>query len=1000
MSDSYIPGQDTGVPSYQGAPKLPQLKTKDEFEAFAPGQDYIDPEGKTRTKPYTAKDPAEFEQIPEGADYVNPEGQVQTKPKYQGIGFTAQMLFDMAPDDERRLQALKAVYGGKVKKSPLGVYIDDEGTLRKPSHGGVGGELGHAGAETAPALGMIGGGVLGELSPAGPAGAFAGGVLGAMAGRQFNNMILELAGVHQSVPEAVGSMGGEGLAAATGSVAGKALSGIPGLIKGTGKAAAGVYEKAGGLVKNLSSVLEDFGITAERARSFLGTTPETAKQAARITEGGGRVEPSVFAPEAPGLAKINQFDQVFRAQNVVAEANQRYYEQEGRKILENKAIGVDVSTPLTRAEQKVSSEQAGRLALETARKNMAREDAMLEDAMREMKTTAERPVTEAGGREKVAFEHAAKLERLSAAQKASADAAKAFVDESMTQLRGEMRAGLKAASGGEDPSGLLKLTAAKFRAYNVAVKTRAGELYKAANSAAGAHLPNITPLTDEAEAFLKILPDILKSKYPVEIGQIAKLAGTEAEGKTPGIEPTDLTFGQLRQLRSWLRYGIDYNDLTPDMRQGSLKFFQKKIDAVLHSSDAVPELKTAGKMLDQADKFYRETVPYLNDQMVTTTLDALKSGAGANPEFIAKTFFDPERTTAMRKAREIVGENLWRGVEAADTATMLDGSKTMTPGVYDGKKFAAQVLDRLRNGILENGYSKELVGKVGKIVEDLGKVEGSLPINANATDTVSTLIRKSQLAAKEAEEVAARDPIKVLDQEVKKIEGQFKNAQRLLNKQRGQTSLGFLYNEEMSQKFVAAADKILSHQDLIMAAAQGFGRDSETFKALQKVYAQRFFQRSFGATAKMRSELGGEKGITDEVQALMFPGVTKGQMRQLAEDMEFLFSGAGSDVGGSMAAASRVLNPLGHLPIALPGHVAQFLTGIPGVSILARVTIGKMFAVIMDGVSHPNFMNWLAGNLKGSPAQRELARTVIRQRLKLGGLIGAAVGQTIHGQPP
>lgn len=995
-----------GVPSYAPDVPLPKITTKEEFEAFPAGRDYIDPEGNKHTKPYSGKTLDEFNQVPEGADYLNPEGHIQTKPVYQGVGFTAQYLFDAAADDETREKALRAVYGDKVKKGPTGVYIDDEGVLRKPNHGGLGGELAHAAAETAPAIGMTLGGLAGGtagtvVEPGGgtAAGAFGGMVLGAMEGRQFNNMMLELAGVHQPISEQIKSAGYEGLAAASGDVIGAAGSKIAPAVRATKGYYTGVYNKLGGLKENLANVLEDFGVTPERARYFFGTTPETAARNASIATRSGRgAPPSVFAPEAPGLKKIEEFDAVFRAQNVFGEHARDFYEQEARKILENEKIGVKVSTPLTAAEQKVSSESAGRAVITAARHDMAHADAMLENAMRDMHTEIRRPIEEAGGEAKVAAEHQTKLERLQKAQEAASYSAKMFVNESLSQLRDYVKSALSKAAGTEDPSGLLRMTAAAFRSYTAAIKSKANLLYQAADSAAGEHLPNTQPLVDDAEAFLRAMPEVIKSKYPVEISQIAKLAGKEAEEGKEAVSATDLTFGQLHQLRSWLRYGIDYNDLTPDMRQGSLKFFEHKVDAALHDAEAAPELKQAAKMLDTADKFYKENIPYLDDQMVRTTIDALKSGAGANPEFIARTFFDPARTEAMRKARTIVGENLWRGVEAADTKSMLDHSKTLTPGLFDGKKFSMQVLDRLRNGVLENGYSPELARKVAKIAADIEKVEGTLPINVSPDDTVSSLMRKAQVAAQEAEELAARDPITALSNETARLTNEYNNAKKILHQLRKAQPLGFLYEESFSQKFVKAADRILGNQDLIMAAANKFGRGSEEFKGLQKVYVLRFFQRGLGSTAKMREELGGEKGMTEEMQALMFPGTTRKMMLQLVEDMEFLFSGGGADVGGSMAAAARVLNPMAHVPIPMTHGLGSYLTMIPGVTIGARFALGKLFATIMDGVSHPNFANWLAGNLRGTATQKIMARQLVRDRLRLGGWFGAAGGQLLYGQ--
>src|SRR5208282_4916634 len=546
--------------------------------------------------------------------------------------------------------------------------------------------------------------------------------------------------------------------------------------------------------------------------------------------------------------------------------------------------------------------------------------------------------------------------------------ARKLIDLQVEDLQGRINQALEMTKKGEDPSALLRMTAAEFKLYTASTKARAKVMYNAADAAV-ASIPETSGLIDEADAFMKMMPDSLKGKYPVEIRDLAKLA-QKAEGKEP---PEPLTWGQLHHLRSWFRHGIDYEDLTPDMREGALKSFEKKINKVLHDPNAPPDLQQAAELLDRADAFYKEKIPFLNDQMVKGVMKSLKSGAGINPVELSDILFDPGRTEAMRKARAIVGENLWKSVQAAHVQKMLNKSK-MIDGQIDSQKLAAQIHEDIKNGLISTAYDEAMSKRLTKIAEDVGKVDGSLPITVHEGDTISTLMQRAKIAKEQAEKLAENNPLAALKKEVSTLDKQLTDAQRAMQKARKAAPLNFLYENHLSHMAVRAADKILGSQDLIMAASEMFGKDSNEFNAIRQVYVARFFQRSLGRTATMRGELGGEKGITEEVQALMFPGVTRGQMLQLSRDMEFLFSGAGSDVGGSLAAASRVLNPAQHLPLPKLGGVTGFVMGMPGTKPLARFALGKMFAVVMDAVTHPNFMNWLAGNLKGSEEQRRLAR--------------------------
>jgi hypothetical protein len=384
--------------------------------------------------------------------------------------------------------------------------------------------------------------------------------------------------------------------------------------------------------------------------------------------------------------------------------------------------------------------------------------------------------------------------------------------------------------------------------------------------------------------------------------------------------------------------------------------------------------------------------------MVQGTIDMLKSGEGADPKVLARLFFDPDRTAAMRRVRGIVGENLWKGVQAADVQHMLDQSRILGSNEIDGAKFAAQVEQRLRDGIIENAYDARTAARLQKIATDVRTLKGDLPITTDPGDTISTLMNRAALAKAEADKFAEMDPLKALAKAVSDIDTRFNKSMELARKARRQEPLHHLYEQSQSHLSVKAADKILGSQDLIMAAATQFGRDSNEFNALRQVYAQRFLQRAFPKTASMRAELGGEKGMTEEVQALMFPGITRDQMVTLAKNMEFLFSAGGTDIGGSLAASSRVLHPEANFPIQF--KALKLLTQVPLASTAARYTLGKFYALAMDATTHPNFINWLAGRLNGDAFARQEARAAIQQRIRMGALLGRAVGQqTLTPQP-
>ena len=322
------------IPDY-GMSELPTPKNFAETAALKPGTVFLDPTGTKRVRPELLKvQKDQYADLPEGASFVaadDPEQVERIKPAYQGVGFTAQFLHDSALTPEGKKSALERSYPGKVKEGPDGLYVDDGGTYRKPGRG-ASGALGSAAANTAPALGMVGGGALGGvggtvMEPGGgtAAGAFGGAVLGAMAGRQFNNVMLSLAGIHEGLGEQVSSDLWEGAAVASGDAGGQVIARIPGAASATKRAISDVGSKVGNIREKLPDVLEAFGITPQRARSFLGTDETRAQSARDVTQAAqdlginrGIVAPSVLAPELPFLHKVEDWDQIFRKQNVFA----------------------------------------------------------------------------------------------------------------------------------------------------------------------------------------------------------------------------------------------------------------------------------------------------------------------------------------------------------------------------------------------------------------------------------------------------------------------------------------------------------------------------------------------------------------------------------------------------------------------------------------------------------------------------------------------------------
>lgn len=989
---------------------LPRIAGNDDYLALKPGVEFVDPEGMKRVKPWTVANDADYLKVPEGQQFVDPEGQLRMKPKYEGVGFTAQTLYDMARTPAEQRKALAHEYGDeRVKERPDtgGLYVDmGDGRFLAP---GAGSFPERAAAtvvsEAAPVLGTVVGGAGGAvggtaLGPAGTVGgALTGAALGGATGQAFNDSILQLAGIYdRSASEQVGNLASAAAWGAAGEGVGRTLA------------------RAAPTVANALNTAGEVGSRyLPRALAWLtgaDKVPEATLRAGRLAEQGVRIPPSVWMKEAPYLKKsVEEFDPVFRSQNEIRQSAETYREREANAILDQLGIPQEARAPIRsksaaeyhaedvaavlqkeglvdeqqiarRLEERgisreealktarammetqqatdmvVSSKDAGAALLAKTGREMAEADARLEAAELQAKAQARAFAGESAKTQMKA------LEVLEVEQASNREAAQKVVDAGWTAIGDTMEKSLKF----DRPGDLVRQAADKVRTLRAAIGQRASKLYQAADSAAGDAMPNLDAvgMRQTAKDMLESLPEQFASKHPDIVKGIRDL------------ESGQTTFGQLRRLRSMLRHDVDYLDLTPSQREGVFRLFATKVDQVIHDANAVSELLAAAKMLDQADAFYAKNIPRFKDEKVRWIVRELEAGMPADPQVLARELLTPGHTERIEKVRKIVGKNLWASVQAADTKAMVDASRTIVPGEIDAKEFASQVAERSRNGILRSAYGREQADALERQARNALQVEGKIRIDADERDTVSTLMRKIERAQAEAETVGRLDPLGALERDIQRIEQQTQAQKKLMREDLRDDPLRFLY--EASTGAITAADRILGSPDLLIATARKFGSDSPEFSLLRQVGALRILQHPERALKEMPETLD-----------LIFPGGAAKDVVELAKNMEFLISGR-PDVGGFIAAQSRVLNPWSHIAGAWTKHIPAIMKP----DFIGRGLLSFWYQT-MARTSEPWFVKYVARGLRGDQEARTAAKIAFNTKLdEYLGALGAGAGQGLN----
>ena len=583
-----------------------------------------------------------------------------------------------------------------------------------------------------------------------------------------------------------------------------------------------------------------------------------------------------------------------------------------------------------------------------------------------------------------------------ALQKAAENArtqAQALVDAGYQEIQRGVDTAMQVARAGHGTGELWQSIGEQLRAVRRGIQERASTMYGQADELAAGHLPNVEGLPEIAQRFADELPEEFQRNQPAIVRQLRQMAG-ERNPETGEVTrpPSAPTFGQLHNLRSQIRQSTDFYRLNSDIKNGTFKFFARRVDEVLHDPQAVPELRAAAEQLDRADAFYRENMPIFEAQQIKTIMKGLEAGEPADPKVLYRAVVKEGHTDLTNRIREMVGPNLWAGVRAADVQEIMDASRSLVPGQVDGRAFTREVLERYRSGILQSVHGPDVTARLLRQAQDVAMLEGRLPVAVRPGDTLTQAIDRAQRAAQEAKTAAKQDPLATLSREVRKIEVEGKREAAAARGARRAEPLGFLY--EPTTGAAEAVDRILKSEDLILASAAKFGEGSPEFNMLRQTWAQRLLQGTLQPGERLAK-------TSAEVQRIMFPGVTLEQAHLLAREMDFLMANRYGMKGTAqgMSAMAKVENPWAHIA-GRGGTIGKIIAApiniIPGSGAAGRFILGEYYALIRKLATSPATLRWLERGLTGDPEQKAAARTFLQ---RYGAAMGAGAGEAMEQRP-
>jgi hypothetical protein len=954
-----------------------------DLDKIPPGGQFRDETGKVRIKPYDVTDDDSYQQVPVGGQYFE-GGKLSRKPQAGPLTVKAQTLYDAAITPEGRRKALEYVYGPDAVKEDRGEYYvqlpTGERLSPKATKEGMWRRvIAAAGADVLPTLGAVGGAVAGAAVggiPGGIVGTGAGGAAGDVA----NQAILGKLGIEQTA----GTTEGARHAAVTGATS----------MLGQGVGAA---------LPAVKPTLNVLGKMATQAppRMFAwagGVQPEAVAAAQEITAEGGKVPISSWVPESPFLRTLTRIAKGF-GYDPVSDAAGPWYGRQASRILD--ALGVpEAQRDVLRQTAAPSLVPAGEAAVNKATDIINTQTQRLEN-----RVAGERAYREAVAKGAATAEQRDIATRQASLIQEAADAdrqVKAALDEGWAAINKE------ADSLKGDPGDAMRAWAARLQELNRNFKRAASAMYSAADEAAGDTLPATDHLAPWATAMLDGLLPASRAHYPQEVALLGAMAHGDAQPITSTIvdqfgqpitkEATDeapkVTFGALHELRNWLRYQVDWNDLAAGPKQGVFKVLEKQINQTLHDKEADPALKEAAALLDKADAFYRENIRQYEDSAVKGIIKSGTAAAPDNASALAKIIFDRDNLERVDMFKGMMTPELWHNVVAADLGRMVRAAALPT-GETDAKAFAREVMERRLSGVLDKAYPPHVADIVQRQADRLMRLAGNVSVKGSPDDTIISLLDKADRAVASAETMAARDPVATLKTEMAKIQEDAKKALADGHADIAADPLKTL----LTMPAEAAAEKILSNPDLLRSSAAQFG--PEEMSLLRQIWARKYLQQIADRITPPPGARGGQiasyertwREMSGDVQEILFPGVSKDQMTKLMRQLLLVFpEREGDNTALAMSGMAMMFHP--EHAAFLPQPVQHGLAHVPHV--VGRFTVGLALNIATKIASSPRLLAWVAKGLAGNKAERDAAmaalRTVVNGESVRSGAMGAAMG--------
>jgi hypothetical protein len=407
----------------------------------------------------------------------------------------------------------------------------------------------------------------------------------------------------------------------------------------------------------------------------------------------------------------------------------------------------------------------------------------------------------------------------------------------------------------------------------------------------------IVPTDQVASVAREITAQLPKTSVQAIVKEMSTLAKKPVKPedavllKEFGIElPEDgkLTLAQAQRIRTVLKDKAYVNNLTPGYAKHDFGRLADAMDTAIQSAAEDPAAGGAVEMLNAVDAAYKKGLAKFKDAAISQLAKATKSGMPPDPEKIVSLIAQPGYTARASGIRQIVGDDVWRQVQAVHmqqylrrfTSIGADGKPAL-----DGMKMLNNLRDSDSTKMLAQIHGEDSVANLREIAKMVASREGKLDPALLANHSTRDILTSMQEHQARLDDFMKHNALAILADPSKT-------------------------GEEAYQWVVRPGAE---GEARTMAVAKTFGINSPQMKGVQQAALEELARNAnINAINKVGNGAleNALSAFTKNQQDLLFPDGLASDMRQISKVIKFMFpfkSGAASDTAMAGMSAGAVL---------------------------------------------------------------------------------------------